>query len=311
MSELNPEVEAAKGADQQPAGGDAKKVVPLRDPPAPKAVATTCASFKIGDLDGSGRTIAEIYFKRERYVIYCTTNDADMDADREVRVQYADDPATADKQIADVADVIPLRNKLQFLLPEIANKNRYYAQIAEAFRLGLEHQIDVAKETLEGAIQEVQIIRGSDGRNIYINQAWPYAASAAIALIIASAAFLYFGGVTFTKAWSTLGHLLLAAAAGALGALLSIAISVRTRSVATDGDNKSIRIDAWLRILIGVICAAVLYLILGTGVLSQVQVGNMKFNAGLISWQLSLLAGFAAGFLERLVPDLLEKTAKK
>jgi hypothetical protein len=37
----------------------------------------------------------------------------------------------------------------------------------------------------------------------------------------------------------------------------------------------------------------------------------MKFNAGLISWQLSLLAGFAAGFLERLVPDLLEKTAKK
>jgi hypothetical protein len=307
MSESNPEVEAPSSADQSTAGGDPKKVIPLRDPAGPRAVATTCASFRVGDLDGAGRTIEQIYFKRDRYVIYCTTNDDE----KEIRVQYADDTAIADKQITDVADVIPLRNKLQFLLPEITNKNHYYAQIAEAFRLGLEHQIDVAKQTLENAIQEVQTIRGSDGRNIYINQAGPYAAYAAIALIAASAAFLYLGGVTFTKAWSTLGHLLMAASAGSLGALLSIAISVRTRSVATDGDDKSIRIDAWLRILIGVISAAVLYLILGTGVLSQVQIGDMTFKAGLISWQLSLLVGFAAGFLERLVPDLLEKTAQK
>jgi hypothetical protein len=288
---------------REEAMSDDKNVIPLHET---KAQAINVANFRIGDLDGCGRSIDDIYFKRSTYVIYCTHKDSE----KQVLVQYADDPATADKQIAEVAEVIPLRNRLQFLLPEITNKDRYYAQIAEAFRLGLEHKIDVAKQTLEGAIQEVQSIRASDGRNIYINQAGPYAGYAGAALILASALFHYFGNVGFAKAWSPLAHLMMAASAGALGALLSIAISVRARTVATDGDTKSIRIDAWLRVLIGVISAGVLYLILGTGVLSQVKIGDMTFNAGAIAWQLALLLGFAAGFLERLVPDLLEKKIK-
>jgi hypothetical protein len=64
-----------------------------------------------------------------------------------------------------------------------------------------------------------------------------------------------------------------------------------------------------LRALIGVLSAAVLYLILGTGVMWQIKVGDLTFNPGNIVRQLSLLLGFAAGFLERLVPDLLEKKA--
>ena len=51
-------------------------------------------------------------------------------------------------------------------------------------------------------------------------------------------------------------------------------------------------------------------LILGTGVLEQLKVGELSFAPGAIAWQLALLVGFAAGFLERLVPDLLEKKVK-
>ena len=65
------------------------------------------------------------------------------------------------------------RNRLQASLPQLKIKARYYEMIAEAFRLGLENKIDVAKQTLEGCIQEVQSIRGSNGRNVYINQAGP------------------------------------------------------------------------------------------------------------------------------------------
>ena len=39
--------------------------------------------------------------------------------------------------------------------------------------------------------------------------------------------------------------------------------------------------------------------------------GDMLFKANAIAWQLALLIGFASGFLERLVPDMLEKTQKK
>jgi hypothetical protein len=261
------------------------------------------AGFKIGDIDGAGRLIEDIYFKRATYVIYCTGGNTGT----KVLVQYADDPDLATKQIAALAELIPLRNRLQSLLADIPKPDQYFAQIAEAFRLGLEGQLDIAKQTLTDAIAEVQNLRASAGRNIYINQAGPIAAAVATVLLLVSAIFLYFGSAQFGKAWSPLAHMLVASGAGALGALLSIAISVRTRTVATDGDDLSIRIDASLRVLIGVLSAAVLYLILGTGVMSQIKIGDMTFNPGAIVWQLALLLGFAAGFLERLVPDLLDK----
>lgn len=270
-----------------------------------KPTDTTVASFKIGHVDGAGRVIHDIYFTRTTYVIYCSVGSTG----KQVLVQYADDPGVATTQIAALAELISLRNRLQSLLADIPKPDQYYAQIAEALRLSLEGKLDIAKQALTDAIAEVQNLRASAGRNIYINQAGPIAAAVAAVLLLVSAIFLYFGSAQFGKAWSPLAHLLIASGAGALGALLSIAISVRTRTVATDGDDLSIRIDAGLRILIGVLSAAVLYLILGTGVMSQIKVGEMTFNPGAIVWQLALLLGFAAGFLERLVPDLLEKKA--
>ena len=86
---------------------------------------------------------------------------------------------------------------------------------------------------------------------------------------------------------------------------------MRAKTVATEGDDTSVRVDAKLRVLIGVISAGVLYLLLATGVLSQLKIGELSFAAGAIAWQLALLIGFASGFLERLVPDILEKAQPK
>jgi hypothetical protein len=95
-----------------------------------------------------------------------------------------------------------------------------------------------------------------------------------------------------------------AAAAGTVGAFFSIAIGIRTRTVLPDLLRTSNIMDAVLRITIGFIAGAVLIAMLKLGVV-QLQLGTEPLaQAGALS---VLLAGFFAGFSERLVPDLLDK----
>jgi hypothetical protein len=315
LKKLEPLAEPPKKPVELGAPPKPKKPEQPRPPPKPEVKATKCVEFEVKLLDGSGRMIHEIYFKRRNYVIYCTVDERTTDeSDRQILVQYADDDQgdLSGKQIALVADIIPLRNKLQSLLLTVKNKTAYYVLIAEAFRLGLEQKPEVAKLTLEGAISDLQNIRGSDRRNLYVKKALPYAVISAGVLLVSAALVMAISDPNaFPKVLSPMAHIAIASAAGAIGALLSIAISVRAKTVATEGDDTSVRVDAKLRVLIGVISAGVLYLLLSTGVMSQLKIGDLNFAAGAIAWQLALLIGFASGFLERLVPDMLEKSQKK
>jgi len=327
MASINIDVSPKDGNGQPPSAGTAAKTADAVAKPgdakthpsaggggslAPKQKATTCAEFVIGAVDSAGHVIHEIYFKRDAYVIYCTDDVSTTEkSDRRILIKYADGDESAAKQIAEVADLIPQRNKALALLRRVKDKLPYYTQIAEALRLGLEHKPEVGRLILDDVIADLQNVRASEGRNLYVGKALPVAVIGASSLIVLAGLLLIIGGIPFAKAWSPLAHLAIAAGAGALGALLSIAISVRAKTVATDGDDASIRDDALLRVVIGVISAGALYLFLGTGVLSQLKIGEITFNAGAIPWQVALLIGFASGFLERLVPDLLEKAQKK
>jgi hypothetical protein len=95
-----------------------------------------------------------------------------------------------------------------------------------------------------------------------------------------------------------------AAAAGAVGAFFSIAIGIRTRTVLPDLLRTSNIMDAVLRVTIGFIAGAVLMAMLRLDVVT-LQIGPDSIpEAGALA---VILAGFFAGFSERLVPDLLEK----
>lgn len=78
--------------------------------------------------------------------------------------------------------------------------------------------------------------------------------------------------------------------------------------MAVDDDKQSNKVDAVLRMSIGVIAAVVLYALFQSGLVPKITIGDATdINKKNVSPIVVLLIGFAAGFLERLVPDLFEK----
>jgi hypothetical protein len=274
------------------AGASENQSAPVATPSAP---VTTLPPFsisclRVGAPDGRNEPIEYIFFKRTNYAIYRARG--------LVIVCYSDDQAEATKQIIAVAPLIPMRDTLQNLAASLPDGQRYSAQIAEALRMGLENQIEAAKNILQIAINDATETRVRIGRLVYLK----YAATIALA----AAAFLVLVG-NYLGIRNVSGLLLLATGAGAIGALHSIAIAIRARSVSADGDRATNAMDGTLRVFIGIISASVLFLLLSSGVLANLEAGGVTITGENINWQMALLVGFPAGFLERLVPDLLEK----
>jgi len=247
--------------------------------------------------DGRGEKIDSVLILRRDFAIYRSGG--------RVMVHYADDAEAAKAQIANVANLLPLKDRVQYLASGLASPEAYHWQIAEALRLGLDGQTDAAKSTMQGAIDDIIARRVSKGRVTYLF----YSGLLALATVLTLwgvALVMHLARSSVEMIEPGMKFLMMATGAGAVGAFLSTVIALRARTLATDGDLKSNRVDSTMRIMIGVICAAVLYLVMDSNLLAGVAVGGATLSVK-ITWQIALLTGFAAGFLERLVPDLLEK----
>lgn len=257
-----------------------------------RPVAEVAAVLK-GATDCRGEPIEQVFFKRSEYAIYLSGGD--------VVIQYADDAAKAKQQIDATADLIPLRDKLRFMIRGRKVPGCYRPQIADAFRLTLEGKPLVAEEILVSAIGDVLSYKARVGRTTYLAFAGPLALALSLALLVA-------GAIAFGREAPAVGRLLLAASGGAMGALLSIAIALRTRTVAVDDDARANWLDGLIRIFIGTISGGVLMLVLVTGVVASINMSMVQQGRADLAWQAALIVGFAAGFFERLVPDLLAKS---
>jgi hypothetical protein len=162
----------------------------------------------------------------------------------------------------------------------------------------LDGDIDGAKATVAAAKAFVLAKRAARGRFQYLK--WSYGTAAVLIALL-------FGASNFYPLQPASVDLWLAAKGGLIGAAFSIALAIRGRTVALDTDLLDNVTDGTLRLLIGVISAGVLLLLFTCGIVPSLKIGEAEFKPGSLTWEMVLVIGFVGGFLERLVPDLLEK----
>lgn len=282
-------------------------ILPRLAAPEQRSVGVSQIERRARDL--SGREVSRVFAKRRNYVVYTAIVEGDPDAsegarDEEVFIQFSDDVDEATEQMARLAPLTGLRQKLDYLSRGLPKTRCYHlGQIGWAMRLGLEGQEGDAREVLAGAILTATEERARIGRRLYLSYALRYAFGGAAVLGTGAWALCSFAG-NGAGGCDLLGG----AAAGAMGALLSISMAIRGRTVAPDHDVETNRWDAILRLTMGTLSAAALILLLTSTIIGPVSINGSDFSgAGLAdSWRAVLAVGFAAGFLERLVPDLLE-----
>jgi hypothetical protein len=272
---LEPHVEGPRQPVSQPK--DAPQPFTLRD-------------IRVGSKDGRGVPITQIYAAQsDEYAIYQAG---------EVMVHFADDPQKEQAQRKAILPVSSARAEVNSLVQGLACREICDRQLAYALQLALDDDIDGAKGTVAAAKAFVLAKRAARGRFQYLK--WSYGVAAILIGLLFLASWFY----PFEKASS---NLWLAGKAGLVGATFSIALAIRGRTVALDTDLLDNVTDGTLRLLIGVISAGVLLLLLACGILPSLKIGDADFSGSTLTWQMVLIIGFVGGFLERLVPDLLEK----
>lgn len=246
--------------------------------------------------DDLGRPVRGIYARHgSRYVVYQTPDRVD--------VQFADSSDLAAVQQSDLAKLGPLRGQINGLLadwrgptdqigrppllrrilrPAEAKAGAYDRRVADALVLGLEGDPYDAKAILGEILEEIRRARDTEDRSKYLLTALAMGAGAAGSISLAIVEW----GARLVEADVWMG-----AAAGAVGAFASIAQAITRRHVMSDWGAS----EGALRVLIGAICGAVF-------------VGFLDSAKGLLpaslNGDLEILLAFAAGFAERLVPDI-------
>jgi hypothetical protein len=247
-------------------------------------------NIQIGRLDSRELPITYIYAAQaDEYVIYHAG---------EVMVHFADDQARMQAQKTTISPLSSARAEVNLLSQGLTCRKVFNQQLAYALQLALDGDLDGAKVTIAAARAAVLAKRAARGRFQYLK--WSYGAAVILIGLLFMASWFYPVQESSSDLW-------LAAKAGVVGAAFSIALAIRARTVALDTDLLDNVTDGTLRLIIGVISAGILLLLFKCGIVPSLKIGDADFKATALTWQMVLVIGFLGGFLERLVPDLLEK----
>ncbi|MEJ0015578.1 MAG: hypothetical protein WDN25_03275 [Acetobacteraceae bacterium] len=216
-----------------------------------------------------------------------------------VQAQLSPDPAKRTKQRALLLPLGTERAKLQALLSGWARRQSYDSSIATAMQLALDgdgvaEAKETALQTLRDAKTAILNERDLAGRAQYVKFTVVLGVIGMFLLVWAQ-----------HNLFKDTGYFWLGAQAGLIGAVLSIAIGIRRRIVALDIGMAGNLSDSALRLLIGAVSGGALVLLFSTGLLPSMNTGQGTLNV-IHSIPFALLLGILAGFVEQLVPSLLE-----
>lgn len=267
------------------------------------------ADFKVSDVnlggtDSVGAVILAVYSRVSgTYAVYRT--------DQRVIVQFADDAKLGGQQRLALAPLNPVRGQINGLIDgwrsstdgaKQSKARLFDRRVADAMTVGLQGDVAHGLSLLTEVKADILAERTSIARSEYVIVA--SAATLAVAtccVLITSNWFSH----AFSSFDATTDPVWTASAIGAVGALFSIALSIRSRSVLTDLQWRDNAVDAVLRIGIGAVSAAVLLCLL-KGQWLTLGLGGKDLNFGKDPNALTV-AAFVAGFSERLVGDLLNQ----
>jgi len=250
--------------------------------------------IRVKSNDSRGVPITKVYIKQSNeYAIYKCNGD--------IMVAYADDAELARRQRKAILPLAKDRFLLNYLLKGLDCREVCEHQLVNGLQLALEGDIESAKKTIGETKTLLLAKRAARGRFQYLYWSSGAAGLLMLALLLARR-YVPMPDIS-TDLW-------LAAEAGLVGAAFSIALAIKSRTVALDMERLANATDGVLRLLIGVICAGVLVLLVGSHILPRMTIGDINFADGGPSSQIVLVIGFVAGFLERLVPNLLERATK-
>jgi len=267
----------------------------------PSSGVTKPPVLRVDDIREGQNDVVKVYaFRSGEYAVFRRK------ADDDVMVLFADDPAVGLDQRKRVLAMGTTRAELNSLLTDWRNRGVYDRKIAYALQLALDGDADGGKATLLSAKTELLADRSAAGRFQYLK--WALGAGAIMLVLLFAASHVY----RFTDPSS---NIWLAAKAGLIGAGFSIALGIRRRTVALDLNPLDNISDGILRLGIGVVAAGTLLMLLSSGLLPSMELNGgtdlkgVNLTGGKMTWQVVIVIGFIGGFLERLVPDLLEKRA--
>jgi hypothetical protein len=284
------------GATSSPPVPDVRLQVAISPQPAPSALSTRQPSkleeIQKGQIDCNGNTTQTIYARQPgAYAIYQANN--------EVIIHFSDDIKQEQDQRKAIMPLSSARADVHWLVQGLRCREVYDRQMAYALQLALEGDAEGAKLTIAKVKDDLLTKRAARGRFQYLQ--WSLGTSAILlGLLFVPTRFHVFSDPDLNCIW-------VAAKAGVIGAAFSIALAIRGRTVALDTDRLANVTDGTLRLVIGIISAGLLLLLLHSGVVPNLTVGGFNLAAPTLNLQMVLLVGFVGGFLERLVPDLLEK----
>lgn len=268
--------------------------------------------IQVGQKDAGGHLVEQVFHKVSGvYAVYFAAG--------AVRVHHADDPVLAEKQRQVLAPIVSLTSDVDMLVANWRKlsdwgvtrwffaerraqaKAEYFTwRIADGMALSMQWHPDAAVGLLERSKEDVLAERRAKARYYHLVLAFVLAAAAVLL------GFRDSIWPTARPGWSMVRMM---AGAGALGAFFSIATGLKSRTIKIDLNYFENILDAVLRVLIGVIAGMVMGWLVFSGILPvRVPGGVTVATWSSATTMFMLVLGFLAGFLERLVPDLLAKT---